>query len=94
MYGEIFAMREDSGITNLNTQGIVRQGGVFMVGMWKLFSASFSGVSGGGERLRESPLEARKTPIQGHSSVGHLVIFADKGGMAQIRTIDYLKGKI
>ena len=45
------------------------------------------GLRRGREKLRESPLEARKTPIQGHSSVGHFVIFVDKGGMAHIRML-------
>ena len=91
MLVQIFARPDVSGITNLNTQGIVRQGGVFMVGMWKLFSAPFPGVSGG---ERESPLEARKTPKQGHTSIGHLIILADEGGIAQIRMLGNCNAEI
>ena len=67
-----------------------------MVGMWKLFSASFPGVSGGGERerLRESPLEARKTPIQGHIPTCRLVIFADEGGRHRSEGLSTCKAEI
>ena len=51
-------------------------------------------VPWGLRRGRESPLEARKTPKQGHTSIGHIIILADEGGIAQIRMLGNYNAEI